>query len=548
MGLVVFDRISWASISQWREDQAASIWIGYVQPILQIPVGLINSQGLPNPNGMILLGFFLSRLPGLLAISSFLGICQALLLTWFCWSWFGKTKLFLLTSAVLLSSVVLRAISIEFWNQWILLYLNILFFIILAGYIQRPSLTKFPFLILVILLAPSLYLGGIANALSFLILFSSLFFITRSRLDTRKLLPTLLFSALVIGIMLAITWIPYLRALKASEWTTILPASSSQILRQIGIPLITLVGFIGWSITWVLRLIPSVMFFNGNMLPASAGILVNIHHFILEYLTFISFIALGFASLSSYRKNKNFKEVFLPNAQVQGKLIYLSYAFILCSFMLTPLLKGPFWINGERMDMTLQFLPFFFIIWFVTPAVVQLPPLFHTSIQRISEALGVVFVIVNIALGWMTVESVRNYRGNVLTQSDVPLFQKLEVIQKVVEDWTSKSGSKAVPIYYDFNAVIPPERKNDYGIELNPWYATPYTLGRAFDYELLRNYQLRNSQEGLPTSNRIKENAVYIIHYSFLPTTIPPGCYQERPINRLSVTVKMSDPTNCPGK
>jgi hypothetical protein len=545
LGLIGLDRISWASISQWREDQAASIWMGYVQPMLQMPVGLINSQGMPNPNGMILLSFLISRLPGLWVISSFLGILQALLLLWLCWSWFGKTHLFLVSAAVLLSSAVLRAISIEFWNQWILLYLNILFFIILSRYNQRPSFKHLPLILGVVIFAPALYLGGLANAITFLILFSILFFSTRTRFDPRRRLPALLISLFVLGFFLIVTWIPYLQAFKTSQLTTFMQASPGQLIRQLGIACVTFFGFIGWSITWVLRLIPSVMFFNGNMLPASAGYLIYLHNFILEFLAFISFITISFAALSSYKKNKNFKEVFLPKYQQQGKFIVFAYAFILCAFTLTPLLKGPFWIDGERMDMTLQFLPFFLLVWFVTPAVVQLPPDFQALISRVSAVLAVAFVGANLGLGWITVESVQNYRGSALTPSDVPLSQKLDVVQFVAQDWSSRSNSKEIPIYYDFEAVLSAEQKDYYGIELTPWYAAPYTLGRALDYELLRTYQLHNSQEGLLSGKREKDQAVYIVHYAFLASTYPPGCYQEHVLGRLSVAVLLPGKADC---
>jgi len=545
LGILAIDRISWASISQWREDQAVSIWLGYVQPFLQIPIGLMNSQALPNPNGMILIGFFLSRLPGLWVISSFLGILQSLLLIWLCWSWFGKTKLFLLTSIVLLCSAVLRATSIEFWNQWIVLYPNILFFVIISKYLQRPSITKFPFLLLVVLLAPSLYLAGAANSLSFLILFAILFFTTRSHLDQRGLLPTLLISVFITGFLVWITWIPYFQAIKAMQLTTFIAGSPGQVMRQIGIAFITFFGFIGWNLTWILRLIPAAMFFNGNMLPASAAYLITIHNFILEYLAFISFIALSFGCLSSYRKNKNFNELFHPAFRTQGKLVLYAYGFIILSFTLTALLKGPFWINGERMDMTLQFLPFFLIIWFVTPLIVQLPSGFQVLVKRISVLLAVVFIAVNIALGWITVESVRQYNGNVLVLSDIPLFQKLDVVNFVAKDWISKSSSKEIPIYYDFNVIIPADRKDDFGFELDPWYDSPYTIGRAFDYEFLRKYHLHNTQEGLLTSDRTKEKAVYIIHYAFLPLNVLPGCYQDHNINRLSVAVLIPNKPDC---
>ena len=67
--LVIVDRWSMALVSQWREDQATNLYIGYHFFDWSTPVGLISSTGIPNPNGMVLLGALLSRLPGLLAVS-----------------------------------------------------------------------------------------------------------------------------------------------------------------------------------------------------------------------------------------------------------------------------------------------------------------------------------------------------------------------------------------------------------------------------------------------------------------------------------------------
>ena len=67
--LVIVDRYYWAQISQWREDQATNLWLGYTTGIGNAPVGLISSQDIPNPNGMIIVGFFLSALPDLLSTS-----------------------------------------------------------------------------------------------------------------------------------------------------------------------------------------------------------------------------------------------------------------------------------------------------------------------------------------------------------------------------------------------------------------------------------------------------------------------------------------------
>ena len=63
-----------AQVAQWRDDQATNMLLGYrVWGDLKLPeLGLRSSYGIPNPNGMPLLGALLSFLPNLLWVSIFL--------------------------------------------------------------------------------------------------------------------------------------------------------------------------------------------------------------------------------------------------------------------------------------------------------------------------------------------------------------------------------------------------------------------------------------------------------------------------------------------
>ena len=130
--LLLVDRYYWAQISQWREDQATNIWLGYTAGIGRMPVGLISSANIPNPNGMGLLGFFLSVLPNLLSVSFFLGAVQIILLILLVlvgWKSFGRDwQYFLLATIPPLSSVILRSTSVEFWNQYTITLINVFFF------------------------------------------------------------------------------------------------------------------------------------------------------------------------------------------------------------------------------------------------------------------------------------------------------------------------------------------------------------------------------------------------------------------------------------
>src|SRR5215471_14970023 len=108
--LILNDRYYWAQIAQWREDQATNLWLGYTVKIGHMPVGLISSKDIPNPNGMLLLGSFLSFLPSLLSISFFLSLAQAVLLLLVGWkAAAGSWQHFMLAALPTLSSDILRS-------------------------------------------------------------------------------------------------------------------------------------------------------------------------------------------------------------------------------------------------------------------------------------------------------------------------------------------------------------------------------------------------------------------------------------------------------
>ena len=54
--ILVFDRFCFAELSQWREDQGTNIYLGLHFFEWKTPVGLISSIGIPNPNGMVVIG------------------------------------------------------------------------------------------------------------------------------------------------------------------------------------------------------------------------------------------------------------------------------------------------------------------------------------------------------------------------------------------------------------------------------------------------------------------------------------------------------------
>lgn len=152
------------AVAQWREDQATNLWLGYTRSPLQVPVGLISSVGISNPNGLVLISEILSRLPDPWVISVVLGMLQAALLTWVCWELTHKRMLFLIALFPLLTSILMRSASVELWAQWLLIPVNFLFFAGILLYLRHRTPWAIPLVAASMLLGPSLYLAGAVNA------------------------------------------------------------------------------------------------------------------------------------------------------------------------------------------------------------------------------------------------------------------------------------------------------------------------------------------------------------------------------------------------
>ncbi|HET6845459.1 MAG TPA: hypothetical protein VFH29_01410, partial [Anaerolineales bacterium] len=214
--LIIIDRSYWAQIAQWREDQAANLWLGYTAGFGHIPVGLISSKYIPNPNGMILLGSLLSLLPNLLTVSLFLGLAQALLLILVSWkASAGSWQYFALAAFPALSSVILRSSSVEFWNQYTITLVNIFFLFWALRYLEKPSLWNLPPIAILILLAPSLYLAGVVNAVVMILLTLGIILYKRPAWKHTGAVAAIIVSLVAVSIL--VTWRPYLQSVSLGQ-------------------------------------------------------------------------------------------------------------------------------------------------------------------------------------------------------------------------------------------------------------------------------------------------------------------------------------------
>jgi hypothetical protein len=505
-GLVIVDRAGWATVSQWREDQAANLWLGYTRSPLDLPVGLISSYDIPNPNGLPLLAVPLSRLPGLFSISTFLGMLQAGLIVWVVWLVFGATWTALVVLGPLLSSVFLRAISVEFWGQWLMVPVDLLFFGLAVSYLRHPRVELLPVMLVVVLLPASLYLAGIANALVFGLIFLVLILANPPKNPPGRWVLSAAAGLGVLVAFLALTWLPYIQAVEWGQitavftgkfpWTQKLLTSASALLR-----------FPRWSVLqWSRETLALIYQSSPEILPPSSGFMITSAGVIqwVQVLLALAGLVLYFLSL-----RRSSGAVSRPRAVLPTGAWAIALAFSLLSCSLSPLLGGPDWTRFERPDQSIQLLPFLIFLWFSTPFAFE--GAFGSILKRGTVVLASLYVATNLILGYQVISSHLNYRGDVLSEADVPLVQKIQAVDFIARDWLQRSGSQPIPVAYDLEGRWP--WINEMGESMNRWYPAPMITGRGFDYEFSRRYGLTNAQEG--TQIREESEARYVITYAF---------------------------------
>ena len=448
---VVADRIAWACISQWREDQATAMWLGLHYLAQATPVGLMNSRGVPNPNGIVLVAWLLSFLPNLVFVSVALGCIQALAMKAVSKDW--------LVLLPLLASVQLRGTSTELWAQWLLTTCNVLFVALVAANARKPRALWWFLAATLAALAPALYLAGIVNAIAYAVVWLVLATAGSELRRWTRWWPVVVIPPIVTWLT---TWRLYpfalLRELPHGSWRDalrslfLMPAALPTIVRFDLHPL-----FLDDP-----RIVPTIAY----VLAAVAAAVVALQ--------------IVLAAIAYFR------------ARHADITVIAAALLLVVAIPLSPLLGGFRWDRGERIDQAVQFLPLVLIIVFAAP--------------RFRRVTAVAFAVVSLLAGWIAIHAQLTYRGNVLSEADVPLTQKEAVV----------SFARA-PMKYDVAGGWT-------WLKPHPWYPGVYTVGRAFDYELLRRYGIVN--RGAPH---------YIVSYAF--NSPPPGTTNHRVFGRLRVSL-----------
>jgi hypothetical protein len=192
--------------------------------------------------------------------------------------------------------------------------------------------------------------------------------------------------------------------------------------------------------------------------------------------------------------------------------VILSTLLISLSFATSEYLGAPEWLVGERLDQTVQFLPMLLFLIFLLPVTIIHNDIHQKVTYGVSYGLLSLFVAVNVVCGISLIRDHLQYHGNILTNADVPLKDKVQAVDFIAADWKNISNAKTIPVDYDLGGskwdIVP-----EFGVMLTQWYPAPMTQGRSFDYELLRHYGMTNQQEGIQL--RTCEHGRYLVGYAF---------------------------------
>jgi len=532
----IYDNIIWSNIAVWQVDQATTMWLSLTKSVEDSPIGLISSVGIPNPNGMILLGKFFNYLPSLWWVSFFLSNFQSFLIVILGFVLFKKDKLFFLFITPILFSVAIKSNSAEFSNQFLLTSLNIIYFIFLALYLNKPSSFRLALHLLPIIFAPAIYLGGTPNGLAFLICSLLAFYLRPFKEKPRKLFISFCIGFILLVPLLKFIWIPYFSFF--FNYVTFHGPTGINIEEKSRLILKAILSFPYWStlnaagnlngtfnhnggdiITypyWNLihnseEYIKQNKYFHG-ILSDNTILFLKFSSLLLIIQSILSSSILIFSLILSYLKHKTFSNIFIEKDKKIIQFLLLALLFTFLSFVIGVGLGAKQWLSGERPDQQANFFPIFIIIWFMIPFYLSINQKFDSILKKFTVILCACYLFSNIYSGYKISDEHLKYNGVIFTNADEPLIHKQNAIAYIANDWKLKSNSQNIRVSYYLSGGRW-EYVNSFGEKYSGIYPGVYTSGREFDYEFLHSFKLLNSQEGI--QHRSHKNSKYIICYDF---------------------------------
>ena len=523
--LIITFRYYWSLISQWREDQSTNLWIAYTNELSQIPVGLLSSKDIATPNFIILIGKILNIFDNILFITLTISLLQVL-----CFYLLVKQlpitkdkKYFLII--ILSFSTLMSASSIEFWNNWILISLNSLFFYFYLKYLNSRKIILIPILFIIATLPFAVYLAGLVNTITFCLLIIFEVFRTKNFVRSRFFYQKCVFILVSSFFYIYYVWVPFFNNVSVSQLTSFSEQSTYDRINLLSDEILHLPGT--FLTIWTTQKTFYIFQINRDIVTNFTfeifKIYVEFHKILIVLFLFCIFQNIKSRSSLNESKNNYFHIQF----------VFTFFIFI--TTLITPVLGGPNYRYFERLENYVQFYPFFIIILYFSIITFTSQKQNKRYVIFINLIL-ITFVSINILMSVLTINDNLKYSGDKLTEADIPLVQKIEIVDLIADDMKAKGLSEAY-ISYDLGGGIW-DWIPTHGSKFSTWYPNnPYTIGRIYDYLLLKNYSISNLYEGKNSRNFMDSD--YIISYKFQELNTQEGLnYKNYEFKRLRLSIR----------
>ena len=484
-----------SDISQWREDQATNYWLGYYFSTNEIPIGLVSSRIVPNPNGMVLVGKLLGQIPSFRLSVFVYALIQSLLVLFFVKFLYIKD---IVLEALLFSSLVLNVFFLysvsELWSQYLSVSLNFLVIGILFYFVETGKPINLLTIFNLLLLLPTIYLSGFLN--SFCLFLVIIFLLYMGEISLYFKLNFINLSILMY--LVIVVWIPYFNFIDISNlFLESIPSNDN----------------------WTFWKVVKTIFLNNLDEPYIIQSDYEIFpRFLLRLRTLLSFgnIAINvlFIVILSFLIFNIFTNKFNIKISSKSKVLFIYfYSYLLVS----PLIGGPNFFFDERKDMELQFYFIFttavFLLAYEVLNQIKFKKIKNLFITTFKFSM-VCFVFLNSIYAGLIYKNYIDYEGTLHSNSDVPLTYKLDVLDFIVNDAYKNNNieNNSLNIYYDLSGKTT-SWLDEFGTYYPEFYKSPYTIGRVFDVILLKDYNIINSQEGIQFRKSVESD--YIVTYKY---------------------------------
>ena len=340
-------RYFWSLTPSWYIDSSTTLYLSEIYNLSSAKVGLLSSKYIPQPNGMIIFGYFLKGLNNLIYISLFLSLIQ-LTLFYFLTRELNINKKYQISLFILLSTnTLISNFSVHFYNQWFVINFTILFFYLFFKFQNTKNLNYLSALYVVAVVSPALYLASFVSSLFMILTISTISYREREliRANIEKLKFNILLIVVFYVFLIVSVWVPFI--------TSIEPG----IFAKISVPMTERLSIFIENIILFPPFILSVFteekslyirFLDSSVITSDLQLLKV---FYLE--TQQTIINIAVILILIVIKNKMYS-----NYKNSNLLMFISFIFLYT--VVTPLVGGNNFLEFNRLDQYLETYPFFF--------------------------------------------------------------------------------------------------------------------------------------------------------------------------------------------